>query len=138
MINIYLDIDGVLRGTVSPLSDRIELLEYILLNFKDTSYWLTTHCRSSKYNHCEAALKTAFPAELANLACRIIKPTDWETLKTEAIDFDHDFVWFDDNLFESERQVLKANYVEKDFFWMDPRDPDMAKKALEKLKNLSK
>ena len=49
---------------------------------------------------------------------------------------DQDFVWFDDNLFESERQVLKAYYVEDGFFRMNPKDPEMAKKALIHLKNI--
>ena len=49
---------------------------------------------------------------------------------------DQDFVWFDDNLFESERQVLKAYYVEDGFFRMNPKDPEMAKKALNNLKSL--
>ena len=57
-------------------------------------------------------------------------------LKTDGIDKDQDFVWFDDNLFESERQVLKAYYVEDGFFRMNPKDPEMAKKALNHLKNI--
>ena len=138
MLNIYLDIDGVLRGTASPLADRIEFLEYILLNYPNTTYWLTTHCRSSKYDHCEAALKTEFPDELAELACRIIKSTDWNAMKTEVIDMDQDFIWFDDNLFGNEKRVLEERGVDKNFVWMNPRDPEMAKKALEKLKNLPK
>ena len=49
---------------------------------------------------------------------------------------DQDFVWFDDSLFESERQVLKAYYAEDGFFRMNPKDPEMAKKALNHLKNI--
>ena len=45
MMNIYLDIDGVLVGTASPMSDIVDLLEYILERFPHSTYWLTTHCR---------------------------------------------------------------------------------------------
>jgi len=32
--------------------------------------------------------------------------SDWYTLKTEGIDFTKDFLWFDDNFFEAEKEVL--------------------------------
>ena len=49
-----------------------------------------------------------------------------------------DFVWFDDNLFETERMVLERNYVLDGFFKMNPKDPEMAKKALDFLKKFEK
>lgn len=49
-----------------------------------------------------------------------ILPTDWGVLKTDAIDLDSDFVWFDDILFETERMVLERNYVLDGFFKMNP------------------
>lgn len=55
-------------------------------------------------------------------------------MKPDAIDMDVDFVWFDDNLFESERMVLEQNYVLDGFFLMDPWDPEMAKKGLRYLR----
>ena len=48
---------------------------------------------------------------------------------------DSDFVWFDDNLFEAEKAVLEQNYVLDGFFRMNPREPEMARKALEFLKS---
>ena len=65
-----------------------------------------------------------------------VKPTTWEVLKTDGIDKDQDFVWFDDNLFESEKRVLESYYALDGFFRMNPKDPGMAKKALEHLKSL--
>ena len=41
---------------------------------------------------------------------KTIKQTDWETLKTEAIDFKSDFIWLDDYPFESEKAVLKRHH----------------------------
>jgi hypothetical protein len=59
-------------------------------------------------------------------------------MKTEAIDMDQDFVWFDDSLLETERRTLEAYYVSDGFFKMNPKDPEMAKKALEFLKTKTK
>lgn len=135
-MNVYLDIDGVLRGTASPVSDVVIFLEYILDNFADSTYWLTTHCRQG-YNHCrEALLDSELPKELAERAANIIKPTDFGVLKTEGIDFSKPFVWFDDNLFQSEQMVLEKHGCLSSHFLMDPSDPEMAKKALDLLKLL--
>jgi hypothetical protein len=49
-----------------------------------------------------------------------IKPTNWQTNKTEGIDFSQPFLWFDDDLFLGERQELERrnlldNWIEVDF-----------------------
>ena len=126
---IYFDIDGVLKGTASPKEDIIALLRYCLDNYASSLYWLTTHCRSGE-NHTDFALSDTFSKELVEELYQSFQPTDWEVLKTEGIDLDSDFVWFDDNLFESEKNVLESYYVLDSFFKMNPKDPDMAKKAL--------
>ena len=134
---IYFDIDGVLRGTASPQEDVITLLRYCLDNYAGSLYWLTTHCKGG-VNQTNSVLSNTFPKELAEEMYRTFKSTDWEVLKTDAIDLDSDFVWFDDNLLESERNVLESHYVLDSFFRMNPRDPDMAKKALLFLKSFEK
>lgn len=85
-------------------------------------------------NHIDFALCGVFDDEFVNELYSKVLSTDWRALKTEAIDLDSDFVWFDDNLFESERMVLEQNYVLDGFFLMDSRDAEMAKKAVEFLK----
>ncbi len=137
-MNIYLDIDGVILGTESPEKDIINLINYLLKHYKNNTYWLTTHCRND-YNHCAKWLKqNNFPSGLADKMDRIIQPTNWSVMKTEAIDMDQDFVWFDDSLLETERRTLEAYYVSDGFFKMNPKDPEMAKKALEFLKTKTK
>ena len=126
---IYFDIDGVLRGVASPREDVMALLRYCLDNYPGAVYWLTTHCRGGE-NHTNSALRGEFPDELVDELYSKVLPTDWGVLKTEAIDMDSDFVWFDDNLFESERMVLEQNYVLDGFFLMNPKDPEMARRAL--------
>ena len=137
MLNIYLDIDGVLRGTASPKEDIIELVEFCLQNHPNSTYWLTTHCKHGE-NHAESALKGLLPDALVEQACNTFLPTEWEVLKTDAIDFNQDFVWLDDTLFQSERIVLEKNNVLDSFFRMDPKDPKSAQNALTFLKSREK
>lgn len=129
-MNIYLDIDGVILGTKSPREDIISFIEYILEHYPDNTYWLTTHCRNGVNRAAECLRQSGFPEDLVARMDRIIKPTTWEVMKTEAIDMDQDFIWFDDNLFETERKILEANYVLDGYYRMDPRDPLAAKRAL--------
>ena len=74
--------------------------------------------------------------DLVDRLADTVKPTEWEVLKTDGIDKDQDFVWFDDNLFESEMRMLQVYYVTDRFFRMDPEDPEIARKALDYLKSL--
>ena len=131
---IYFDIDGTIRGTASPEEDIIALLRYCLDNYADSLYWLTTHCKNGE-NHAYAVLLDTFSKALADELYQAFQPTDWSVLKTDAIDLNCDFVWFDDNLFESEKAVLESHYVLDGFFKMNPKNPAMAKKALDFLKS---
>ena len=105
-MNIYLDInDTLLTHDLKPVEGLKTFLEFIL---KDNDvYWLTTHCKgdaSVAINY----LRDFLPDDILNLA-KLIKPTNWNTQKTEAIDFSKDFLWFDDYIFEAEKRVLQEN-----------------------------
>ena len=134
---IYFDIDGVLKGTASPQEDIISLLRYCLDNYASSLYWLTTHCKGNE-NHTDFALSDTLPKELVDELYQSFLPTNWEVLKTDGIDLGSDFVWFDDNLFESEKMVLESYFVLDGFFRMNPKDPEMAKKALLFLKSFKR
>jgi hypothetical protein len=57
-----------------------------------------------------------------------IKPSEWDELKTDAIDFEQDFLWFDDDLWPDELKVLEENNAAGRFFMIDlAKDPDMLK-----------
>ena len=134
-LNIYLDIFGVLTQNSSPQADVIGFITYILQNFPQSTYWLTTFCRQGQ-NLCSAHLRRNFPSELVDQIDAIIQPTDWLRSKTEALDFTQPFVWFDDNLTDFDRQALRFYNAEHNFFWMNPQDQAMAKKALDHLKTV--
>lgn len=108
MKNLYLDIDGVLltakHTQAAPGVD--EFVEFITQQF--TCYWLTTHCKgdsSPALRYLSGFLK---PITLENLR-QAVRPTNWDTLKTEAIDLASDFYWLDDRPFQAEIAYLQAH-----------------------------
>jgi len=106
--NIYLDIDGVLlinENTAAPFADQF--LQFILDNSPNNTYWLTTHCWRG-INRTREVLAPAFDTKILNMLS-VVKPTDWNTAKTDAIDFTKPFLWFDDDLYPEERAVLEAH-----------------------------
>lgn len=112
MTNIYLDIDGVLLSdVVSKANHSDEFIKYVVTHYPDSTYWLTTHCRQ-KENYATSLLSRFFAEETMKFI-RQIKPTEWDVLKTEGIDFSSPFLWFDDDLFEGEkRELIKHNVLD--------------------------
>lgn len=105
MINIYIDIDGVLLANdLNPANHAREFLKYVLEKFPDSTYWLTTHCQGDA-NVPVQHIGHLFNTETIELMKKI-KPTSWDLAKTRAIDFSRPFLWFDDDLFFEEKQAL--------------------------------
>ena len=104
-MNIYLDINGVL------LTKNLEpalFVNYFLNKAlkKNKVYWLTTHSKSQKENPINY-LAQFFDKETLELM-KLINMPKWNVLKTEAIDFTQEFLWFDDSLLQAEEAVLKG------------------------------
>ena len=104
-MTIYLDIDGVLLTTKDTKAViGVTLFIDFLVNHFDC-FWLTTHCKGdSKY--ALEYLKHFFDNSTIELLKRT-RATNWDSLKTEAIDFNSDFYWLEDNPFKSEIKVLE-------------------------------
>ncbi|MGE5327732.1 MAG: hypothetical protein ACM3KH_00175 [Thiobacillus sp.] len=102
--NIYLDIDGVLLANEKFLAQGAEeFIEYVVSRYP--TFWLTTHCMDNNPTLAVNNVgKLCKPKTLEFL--KQIKPTAWKTAKTEAIDFSHPFLWFDDDLYDDEREEL--------------------------------
>lgn len=81
-----------------------EFIRFITSNFD--CYWLTTHCKGNA-DDCIRYLKPYFSDNILELLA-MIKPTFWNTLKTEAIDLSELFVWLDDYPMISEKKVLES------------------------------
>lgn len=108
-MKIYLDIDGTMIH--EDLSDMYGkpaagLEEFLVALRGHDTYWLTTHCTTGDPRHARELMKSLLSKEY-HADIERIKPTAWKTMKTEAIDFDSDFIWFDDNIFDSEWKALE-------------------------------
>ena len=130
-MNIYLDIDGVLlvnENHASLYAD--EFLQHILTKYPDSTYWLTTHNWRGENRTIEVLSPTLKP-ETAELLKKI-KPTEWGDLKTDAINFEEDFLWFDDDLWPDELKVLEQNNATGRMVMIDlDKDPEILKKLIE-------
>lgn len=115
-MNVYLDIDGVLLANEThPAAGADELIQYLVPRYN--VYWLTTHCHGDASVPVERFGHLFAPATRELLPK--IKATDWNDAKTEAIDFSKPFLWFDDDLYDNERDELishnaVASWVEVD------------------------
>lgn len=104
-MNIYLDIDGVLLADIGIAANYAdEFLQTALAKYPDSTYWLTTHCWKGE-NRAKEVLAAALRPVTVELLDKI-KPTGWGEFKTDAIDFSQPFLWFDDDLFDEEREQL--------------------------------
>ena len=104
---IYLDIDGVLldHRTGQPARHAEQLIDFLTSGHYDV-YWLTTHCNGDTGPTMEYLSRHFSGKTLKRLAR--IKATEWESLKTEAIDPYSDFIWIDDHPFQTEIAGLDA------------------------------
>ena len=104
---IYLDIDGVFLTTKNTKAADYsnELIRFLVNHFD--CFWLTTHCKRG-INSTNQYLSSFFDHKTLELF-KLVKETNWETLKTEAIDFHSDFYWLDDYPFEAEKKMLDLN-----------------------------
>lgn len=111
-----------------PVAYAIEFLEEITT--KHNCYWLTTHCRGGE-NRAPEYLLRMLPVEMESML-RKIQPTDWNALKTDAIDFTQDFRWFDDYALEAEIEKLRKNNCLDKFVRVDLKgDPEQLKDLLQ-------
>jgi hypothetical protein len=106
-MKIYLDIDGVLLN--HKYEQMPHLREFVKAVFDvagDEVYWLTTHCKDSNTDRTIQYLKDKLEPDVLELL-KGVKGTTWDTLKTEGIDLNSEFIWFDDNVFDKEYRVLE-------------------------------
>lgn len=124
MTNIYLDIDGVLLANdLNPANHAPEFLKYVLTNFPDSTYWLTTHCQGDASVPIQH-IGHLFDNETVELMKKI-KPTSWDLAKTRAIDFSKPFLWFDDDLFYEEKESLIEHDLLDNWIQVDlSKNPD--------------
>jgi hypothetical protein len=113
----YLDVDGTI--ITNDHQEAFELNSFLkyLVRTGDV-FWLTTHCRYADTSGVLIYLKPILSQENFLLASSF-KPTTWNTLKTEVIDFTQPFIWFDDYLLEVEKKILKEKKCFENWIKMD-------------------
>lgn len=133
-MNIYLDIDGVLLVNETHAANHAdEFLRVVLEKYPDSTYWLTTHNWRGE-NRTKEVLSPYLKPETVKLLDKV-KPSEWDELKTDAIDFNQDFLWFDDDLWPDELKTLEKNEALEQFVMVDlQKDPDMLQELAEVIK----
>ena len=131
MIKLYLDIDGVL------LTQKLEVpefgpqfIDFVVLHFD--CYWLTTHCKGNAQTSIQYLSQFYSDSKIDLL--KQVKPTNWNTLKTEALDFFESFLWLDDAPFQSEIRILKEHNSEDNLIKVDLRNQNELQTVLRLLK----
>lgn len=115
MKKLYLDIDGVLltNKNTKAAPYGVEFIDSVASKYD--CFWLTTHCKDGDTRMVLDKLSKYYSTDTMK-KLQTIKPTKWDTLKTEAIDFGSDFYWIDDYVFEAEKKILKQrNCIDKLF-----------------------
>ena len=103
---MYIDIDGVLLGTVDGETQLAKGAE-CFINFvleKFDCFWLTTHCKGSVKPVLSYLRKYSNDDFYRNI--QKIKPTNFGMLKTEALDLADEFIWIDDSPLSAEIEIL--------------------------------
>ena len=133
--DIYLDIDGVILANEENLSiGAAEFIKFAADNFN--VYWLTTHCMAGDANHAVWYVLRAGDKSLRPYLDKF-KPTTWNLMKTEAIDFSKEFLWFDDDCYSGERLELSKQKVFNSWIEVDlMKYPDQLKHELKLLESL--
>ncbi len=106
-MKIYLDIDGVMVTSHHKQMPYLkEFLDLVFTISNGEVYWLTTHCHNGDNTRALDYLHLQVDPEIYEMLKKL-KATKWETLKTEGIDLNEEFLWFDDNIFEVEYKELE-------------------------------
>lgn len=108
-MKIYLDIDGTMIHedlTENYGKPAVGLAEFLIALRPYDTYWLTTHCTEGDPVHARRIMKAVLPESLHADIDRI-KPTVWSEMKTEALDWNSDFIWFDNDIFAEEWKALE-------------------------------
>ena len=112
---------------IRPANHLKEFLEQMVKNHD--VYWLTTHCDGDATSAVLYMGKYVSP-EVVDLIMRI-KPTKWRISKSEAINMNEDFLWFDDDpTLEDIENLKKHNKLDSLIRVNLDENPDILKNYL--------
>ena len=130
-MNVYLDIDGVLLANENNAANYAdEFLQAVLAAYPDSTYWLTTHNWRGE-NRTKEVLAPHLRPETVPLLDKI-KPSVWNEMKTDGINFSEKFIWLDDDLWQDELKVLEQHNATDNFILIDlQKNPNQLKDIAE-------
>ena len=130
-MNVYLDIDGVLLANENNAANYAdEFLQAVLAACPDSTYWLTTHNWRGE-NRTKEVLAPHLRPETVPLLDKI-KPSVWNEMKTDGINFSEKFIWLDDDLWQDELKVLERHNATDNFILIDlQKNPNQLKDIAE-------
>lgn len=103
-----------------------EFLQAVLAAYPDSTYWLTTHNWRGE-NRTKEVLAPHLKPEIVPLLDRI-KPSVWNEMKTDGINFSEKFIWLDDDLWQDELKALERHNATDNFILIDlKKNPDQLK-----------
>jgi len=107
-MKIYLDIDGtMIHEEIERAGQPAEGLGAFLVALRPyDTYWLTTHCMNGDPQYAEKLMKKKVSEEFYADIERI-QPTAWSLLKTDALDWNAHFIWFDNDVSSEELKALE-------------------------------
>lgn len=118
MKKIYLDVDGVLLDKyLKPAQCLHEFVEYVTEHYD--CYWATTHVIDGSTEHVMRVLERCGVSEEALKLLEQVNDTTWDMLKTEVLDMESDFLWFEDMPTDGERRALRTVGKEDALIWID-------------------
>ena len=102
-MRLFLDIDGLFLTIRGELAEGTELfLKWAIEHHQP--YWISSRTRDGSHTGAVNAFYNCLEPSLI----QSIPTAKWNTLKTEALPLrSHDWVWIDDELLATEREVLK-------------------------------
>jgi hypothetical protein len=104
-MKLFLDIDGVLLTKRGNLAEGAETFLLWAIRNHDP-FWISTRTRDGSHR---GALR-AFHDMIDPATIRAIRPTQWDTLKTEPLPLGtRDWAWIDDEILHTERAILTDN-----------------------------
>lgn len=106
-MNVYLDIDGTLTDVDGlPRPELHNFIEFVTENHN--CFWLTTHLmKLEDIDHVYEYLNQIGVPEETMILMKKVQPNPWSILKTNGIDLEKDFLWFDDEVTAMEEEALE-------------------------------
>ena len=131
--DIYLDVSGVILLPGNKLANHAEeFIEFLVENFD--VYWLTSLAKDGDANNVIDIIDGLSRYDISEYL-EDIEPTSWSTNKTEAIDLESNFLWFDDYCSEEDKKILKENNAYENWTEVDLSiDPDQLEIEIDELK----